>query len=508
MPHAGGSASGGEPRRRRRPRRQRRRGPRRPPPHGDSDDEGDKGGSAGGRPPTTDGWDDAVSEVEDVRERLDAVGIDADGESYGLLYEVEDRDVADLREEVDGLASNFDHYDTHHGTHVESDGDRVVLASIWATPDAAQTASGFLTDIDGVDAGVRGHVAEGSSEESAESDDADDGGHPDSGGGRPPTTDTWADSITAVEDLGRRLAAAGVHEGEAYDPGAYGLLFEADREAAALADDIEGTVENFDHYDTHQGTMVRANHGQTVLVSLWDTEDAAQTASGFLTDVDGVDTGARGRLGDPDEGDAEDGSAAGTDEDEDIRAELAEEGIYAGTPHGEDVYAMVLYSEADREALFGEVTDLRGNFDRYDTHVKTAVYGTEDGEMTAVVSLWETADAAETASEYLADLPGVVRKAGEGDGFGTMGMFYTVKDDYREEFVDTFGVVGEKLETMDGHRETALLVNHEQDTDMFIASRWDSRENAMTFFRSEEFRDTVEWGREVLADTPRHVFLA
>ena len=87
-------------------------------PHGDSDDEGDKGGSAGGRPPTTDGWDDAVSEVEDVRERLDAVGIDADGESYGLLYEVEDRDVADLREEVDGLASNFDHYDKIGRAHV------------------------------------------------------------------------------------------------------------------------------------------------------------------------------------------------------------------------------------------------------------------------------------------------------------------------------------------------------------------------------------------------------
>jgi chlorite dismutase len=87
-------------------------------------------------------------------------------------------------------------------------------------------------------------------------------------------------------------------------------------------------------------------------------------------------------------------------------------------------------------------------------------------------------------------------------------MFYTVKPDYREEFVDTFGTVGGKLAGMDGHRETALLVNHEDDTDMFIASRWDAREDAMAFFRSAEFRDTVEWGREVLADQPRHVFLA
>jgi chlorite dismutase len=61
---------------------------------------------------------------------------------------------------------------------------------------------------------------------------------------------------------------------------------------------------------------------------------------------------------------------------------------------------------------------------------------------------------------------------------------------------------------MDGHRETALLVNREDDTDMFIASRWDAKEDALAFFRSEEFREAVEWGREVLADRPRHVFLA
>jgi chlorite dismutase len=42
---------------------------------------------------------------------------------------------------------------------------------------------------------------------------------------------------------------------------------------------------------------------------------------------------------------------------------------------------------------------------------------------------------------------------------------------------------------------------------MFIASQWNSREDAMAFFRSDEFRETVEWGREVLADRPRHVFL-
>ena len=205
------------------------------------------------------------------------------------------------------------------------------------------------------------------------------------------------------------------------------------------------------------------------------------------------------------------GSGHGDDEadgDDDIRERLADLDIYAGQPHGEDVYATVLFSEADTDDLFDEVDGLRGNFDHYDTHVKTAVYDTEGRDRSAVVSIWDTASAAETAAGFLSELPGVVGRAGEGEGFGTMGMFYTVKPDYREEFVETFGTVEDLLDGMDGHRETDLLANVEDANDMFISSEWDSRENAMAFFRSDDFRETVEWGREVLADRPRHVFLA
>jgi chlorite dismutase len=206
------------------------------------------------------------------------------------------------------------------------------------------------------------------------------------------------------------------------------------------------------------------------------------------------------------------GGATGGEEDDaasSVREALDEEGVYAGKPHGEDVYAAVVFSEEDVGALTDEVEGLAGNFDRYDTHVKTAVYEDVDGDgNAAVVSLWETEDAVETASGYLADLPGVVREAGEGEGFGTMGMFYTVKPDYREEFVDKFGEVGDLLAEMEGHVETRLLANVGDENDMFISSRWESEEDATEFFRSEAFRDTVDWGREVLDDRPRHVFLA
>ncbi|WP_227374632.1 heme-binding protein [Haladaptatus halobius] len=196
----------------------------------------------------------------------------------------------------------------------------------------------------------------------------------------------------------------------------------------------------------------------------------------------------------------------GKSESEDIRGELQDLDIYAGRPHGEDVYAMVLYSEADADKLFDEVDGLRSNFDHYDTHVKTAVYGGD--ERSAVVSIWETESAAETAGGFLADLPGIVARAGEESGFGTMGMFYTVEPDRREDFVEKFKTVGGLLGDMEGHFDTELLANHEDENDMFIASQWRSKEDAMDFFRSDAFGDTVDWGRDVLADRPRHVFLA
>ncbi|WP_101294181.1 heme-binding protein [Halegenticoccus soli] len=210
--------------------------------------------------------------------------------------------------------------------------------------------------------------------------------------------------------------------------------------------------------------------------------------------------------------DARDGHGRGRDESadasEEIRGELEELNVYAGKPHGEDVYATVLYSEADPAELFKEVEGLRGNFDHYGTHVKTAVYEASDGERSAVVSVWETASAAETAAGFLSELPGIVSRAGEESGFGTMGMFYTVEPEHREDFVGKFATVGGLLDDMEGHHGTDLMVNREDENDMFISSQWRSKEDAMAFFRSEEFRDTVRWGRDVLADRPRHVFLA
>jgi chlorite dismutase len=341
--------------------------------------------------------------------------------------------------------------------------------------------------------------------------DHDEDDHPDAGGGGRPDTSVADDHSVeerAPDEMESLLGTLGLHAGENYAVGDHALVLYSEADANDLAEEVDGLRSNFEHYDSHATTAVRAHQGKSAVASIWDNEGAADTAHGFLTDLPGVTETVRG---DVEGDDSEDGDASGDADDpeaESIRSELAEMDVYAGKPHGEDIYALVLYSQADREDLVAEVEDLADGFDRYDTHEGTEVYEDSDGETRAVVSLWATESGADKAADFLTDLPGVVGWADEGDGFGTMGMFYTVKPEHRTDFVEKFDTVGGLLGDMDGHRETTLLANVDDENDMFIASQWDAKEDAMSFFRSDAFTDTVSWGRDVLADRPRHVFLA
>jgi chlorite dismutase len=376
--------------------------------------------------------------------------------------------------------------------------------------DEQVATAGHSTDEATGETGVsqNGHDEHDEEREHSEDDSGDDDGD---GGGGPamPDTDTGNVETVTDDDMETRLATLGIHD--EYDDGDYALAVHSTANAQDLVEEVDGMRGNFEHYDSHGMTSVRAQSGEAVVVSIWDTERAAGIAEGFLTDLSGVTRSISGPLGDPESGGGdEDATDDGhtVEESGDIREELADLDVYAGQPHGEDVYALVLYSTAESDALLDAVEDLRAGFDRHDTHEGTAVYDDPDSETAAVVSLWTTRSAAHTASDHLTDLPGVVGWADDTDGFGTMGMFYTVKPDHRTDFVEKFETVGGMLGEMDGHRETALLVNTENENDMFIASQWDSKDDAMAFFRSDAFTDTVDWGRDVLADKPRHVFLA
>jgi chlorite dismutase/heme-degrading monooxygenase HmoA len=401
------------------------------------------------------------------------------------------------------------------GEPVPSDGDHDV-ASPSAHAETGHHDHGTETEHQdyGADPGQHDHGT-------AEADKDGDGETESSAGGAPTPDAESSVPRQDDDDIESRLVMLGLDSGEDYEGGDYGLVLYSNADAQELADEVSDLRGNFEHYDSHVMTAVRAQSGRSAVASIWDSERAADTAHGFLSSLPGVSESFGGPLDDvddqrddereSDQRDAEEDeqhAAGGEAEFAEIREELAEMDVYAGQPHGEDVYALVLYSRADPETLQSEVDDLSDGFDRYDTHEWTKVYDDPASETQAVVSLWATADAADTASDYLLDLPEVVGWADDADGFSTLGMFYTVKPEHREDFVEKFDTVGGLLDEMDGHRETALLVNTEDENDMFIASQWDSKDDAMAFFRSDAFANTVDWGQDVLADSPRHVFLA
>ena len=194
------------------------------------------------------------------------------------------------------------------------------------------------------------------------------------------------------------------------------------------------------------------------------------------------------------------------DDEHKLREDLREAGIYAGEAPTDDRHAVMHYSTADPATLFEAVEELRSDFDRYDTHDSTRVYVNEDGDRHVVASLWDTADAADTAAGFLTDLPAVTGRPDDREGFGTMGLFYRVKPDKLEVFHSAFTEVKAALEDVEGHRGAALLENYEDETDLFIDSRWENQEAASTFFQSDQFKQAVSSGRELLAEQPRHVF--
>jgi chlorite dismutase len=479
---------------------------------GGSDDGGAEGGD--GSDPDDASGGDGRPDAEPAHEAVDAeafarragtYGVDAAGDAvgYGLLFESE-ADAGAVAEEVEGLRANFDHYDTHVETVVRSDDATTVVGSLWANERAANTASGFLADLPGVTHGVGADLTDHAGDTAA-----DDG----AGHAEPSGPDEIPHEGIEPREFQRMVHRFGVNPDD-HPAAGYALLFRSNTVAEDLVDEVDDLRGSFEGYDTHVLTTVRADSGDTAVISLWATEDAADTASGFLADLSGAGPGVGAAFDAADEGadDTDDGDATGeaAGTDADIREALADLDVYAGQPHGESVYALVLYSGADPDALHAALAELRERFEDHDGHVSSAVYAdADDGDRSAVVSIWEAQRAADEAAESLADLPGIVGRAGDEDsGFGTMGMFYTVKPDYREEFVETFAEVGELLADMDGHLDTRLMVNHEDENDMFIASQWREKEDAMAFFRSDAFGDTVEWGREVLDDRPRHVFLA
>ncbi len=296
-------------------------------------------------------------------------------------------------------------------------------------------------------------------------------------------------------------------EREALDADTHAVVVESTtglEQVESALDDLRG---HFDHYDSHVVTACLPGEAHTLVVSVWSTARAAETAAGFLADLPGTSEIRTGPIDGASTVEAAPGAVFGDDDvAAEVRSTMRAAGVHVGQPHGEELYALVVYSDLPSARLDDPVDALVSRFEEREDHHDTRAYTGQETERTAVVSLWTTAAGAETAAERLTELPGIERPDDE-DGFTTMGLFYRVKPAHREAFLETFDEVREVLEDMDGHRHTELLINVTDEHDMFIASRWREKGDAMAFFASDAFRETVQFGRDVLADRPRHVFL-
>lgn len=87
----------------------------------------------------------------------------------------------------------------------------------------------------------------------------------------------------------------------------------------------------------------------------------------------------------------------------------------------------------------------------------------------------------------------------------TVGMYYDVVPGMAETFKLRFQGVIDILNTVGGHKVT-YLYNRVDDPDSFaVLSEWDDAEAFQRFIRSDVFKETTAWGREVaLRNPPRH----
>lgn len=108
------------------------------------------------------------------------------------------------------------------------------------------------------------------------------------------------------------LAALGLEEGTDYEPDGYAVVVYSESETEAVREEAEELGSEFDRYGTHGGTMVEEHDGATAVVSVWDDKEAADTAKGFLMEIDGVFESVSGPLNGT-EGRTADGSEEGED---------------------------------------------------------------------------------------------------------------------------------------------------------------------------------------------------
>lgn len=87
----------------------------------------------------------------------------------------------------------------------------------------------------------------------------------------------------------------------------------------------------------------------------------------------------------------------------------------------------------------------------------------------------------------------------------TVGMNYRVLPGKNQQFEDVFNAVLNKMQGMEGHSESHLFRDVNDEQQYLITSDWSDRGMFDAFIASEEFRSVANWGAEqILAGRPSH----
>ena len=87
----------------------------------------------------------------------------------------------------------------------------------------------------------------------------------------------------------------------------------------------------------------------------------------------------------------------------------------------------------------------------------------------------------------------------------TVGMDYHVIDGKQRQFEEKFRAVLTALEQADGHVQSHMYRDIDDDCSYLIVSEWSTQDAFTAFIRSEAFRAVTEWGKaEILYGRPKH----
>ncbi|AOL17233.1 antibiotic biosynthesis monooxygenase [Sulfolobus sp. A20] len=89
-----------------------------------------------------------------------------------------------------------------------------------------------------------------------------------------------------------------------------------------------------------------------------------------------------------------------------------------------------------------------------------------------------------------------------------VGLYYKVKKGYEKDFEEKFlEVLGILKKTNSGLIEAKLYKSVEDPTDYLIYTEWKDIESFKKFTLSEEYKNTINYGKNILEGKPKHRIL-